>query len=350
MKQFEKNSIGIIVLTLVLLCYGRPAEAVPPPERMMRPMMGTLVEILWRGPQASSRYGQVEHVMDHMASLAAALSLKNTASDVAAVNAAAGQKAVPVSEAFIEVVTKSLEISQLTDGAFDITVGALETAWGDIQWDQGGRLPQHHEIQSALSKVGYKQIAVNHQERTIFLKSKGIRLDLGGIAKGYIIESGLQALKRIGLENVLINAGGDIGALGRKNDPPWRIGLQDPFEKGRLLGVFFINTGTVVTSGSYERFYQTPEGTFTHIFNPSTGRPVKEIISVTILADDAAFADGLATALMVKSREAGTALLSRLEHIQGVIIEKDGTMWIEETLKGQLQLEPLHPRNRVHYF
>jgi len=354
MQRSSRFSV-ILAFGVVLACFPFMALAkgqVPasPPQRIMRPMMGTLVEVLWRGPEDSGRAETVHKTMAQMDALAGMMSLKQGDSFVAKINSAAGKTAVQVPEALIQVIETSLNISKLTGGAFDITVGALETAWGDIQFGQGGRLPGKEEINAALSKVDYNKIVLNNEDKSVFLKLKGTRIDLGGIAKGYIIGHGLQRLNEGNIESALINAGGDISASSRQGDPLWRVGLQDPFEKGKLLGVFLIDNGAVVTSGSYERFYETQAGTYTHILDPATGQPVKKIVSVTILADDAAFADGLATALMVASPEAGMALINKSENVHGVIIDVGGTIWIDKRLKQKLQLTPLSPEKKVRFF
>ncbi len=345
-----------LVLGLVLACLLTFSNCTPAGSQedvshhLTRPMMGTLVEVVWRGHGDAKGADKVRLAMDKMEILAASMNLHDPDSELANINLAAGKKRVKISDDLFRVIEKSLEISQLTEGAFDITIGSLESIWGDIQWGRGGRLPHEGEIQQALAKVKYKQIVLNQQKKTVFLERQGARLDLGGIAKGYVVDHGLDWLNGKGIQNILINAGGDIRASGNKQHPVWRVGLQDPFEKGKLLGVFLIESGAIVTSGTYERFFEAGEKKYSHILNPDTGHPVTGLVSATVWADKAAFADALATALMVIGRKDGIAVLGRIRSAQGVFIEEDGTIWIDKDLKTVLKLRPLPERNSVKFF
>ncbi len=341
---------GLVCWCFLISCCTPAGSQDVVSHRLTRPMMGTLVEVVWRGHGDAKEADRVRTVMDKMETLAASMNLHDPESELANINMAAGKRGVKISDNLFNVIQKSLEVSRLTGGAFDITVGPLEEIWGDIQWGGVGRRPHEEEILQALTKVEYKQIKADQQEKTVFLEGQGTRLDLGGIAKGYVVDYGLGRLEGKGFQNVLINAGGDIRAVGNKQEPLWKVGLQDPFEKGKLLGVFLIEDGAIVTSGTYERFIETEEGTYSHILNPGTGFPAKGLVSATVFADQAAYADALATALMVLSRPEGISLLRRLRSVQGVLVEEDGTIWVDEDLKAVLKLEALPKRNRVKFF
>ena len=332
----------VLVGLLIVSCTARKGEDAPV-QRLTRPMMGTLVEVVWRnGDPAPGTSARVRAITDHMQGLADRMTSYGDDSEVSRINMAAGREPVKVSEDVLEVIEKSLEISRLTQGAFDVTVAPVEAAWGDIQRGGGdGRLPRKDEIRKALSTVGYRGVRVNQREKTVFLEKKGARLDLGGIAKGYIVDQGMKQLETLGLSCFMINAGGDIRASVDEKGPPWKIGLQDPFERGRLLGVFRVRQGAVVTSGTYERYRDTEQGRLSHILDPRTGLPVKGLVSVTVLSEEAVFADALATALMVMGRKKGFDLLQRLDSVQGVFVETDGTFWVEEGLKAMFEPQVL---------
>ena len=326
----------MVVLQLLLLphCARGPAGE-PPVRRIMKPMMGTLVEVLWResreDPDAADR---VRSVLERMEALAAEMNLHSSGSELSRINAAAGLRPVKVSADMMAVVGKALDVSALTRGAFDPTVGSVEAAWGDVQWEGSrGTVPADDELRNALDRVGYLSVVRDTAEQTVFLRKGGARLDLGGIAKGYIIDRGAAWLRSNGLACVMINAGGDIRASGCPQRSPWRVGLQDPFDKGRLLGVFFLRQGAVVTSGSYERFFENEQGRFSHIVDPRTGRPVQGLLSVTVVSLDATLADALATAFMVSGREAALELLAGLPFAAAVFVEADGTIWVDKSLK-----------------
>jgi thiamine biosynthesis lipoprotein len=193
-------------------------------------------------------------------------------------------------------------------------------------------------------------VRIDPAKKTVFLEKEGMRLDLGGIAKGYITDQGMDGLSRMGVDTALVNAGGDIRVSAGPQSPWWRVGLQDPLEKGRLLGVFLLRGGAVVTSGTYERYLETKEGKFAHILNPSTGRPVEGLLSATVIAEEAFLADALATALMVKGSKDGIALLSNFPSAKAVLVEQDGTVWVEDRLRDMLKLDPFPTGNTPRFY
>ncbi len=312
--------------------------------------MGTLVEIVWRATGEGTGAEAVRSTLDRMEALSSRMSLYSPASELVKINAAAGKAPVKVSRELLDVIEKSLTLSRMTGGAFDATVGSVEAVWGDIQREGGGRLPGEEAVRDALDRVGYQRVHVDREMKTVFLEKEGMRLDLGGIAKGYIVDQAMALLNRRGLRDALINAGGDIRASGSAESPPWRIGVQDPFEEGRLLGFFSLQEGAVVTSGMYERYFEAEEGKFAHIMDPGTGRPVEGLLSATVIAEESFIADALATAVMVMGRQDGIALLRRFPGARGVFVEQDGTIWVAEDLKDVLELGPLRSRNTVRFY
>jgi len=344
--------MGPALLLFILLAADCSEHGKEPDEvhRLTRPMMGTLVEVLWRERGTVDTAVHVREVLDRMRVLSEAVSPRNSDSEIARINAAAGRSPVKVSKQVIDIIEMSLAASRLTDGAFDVTVGSVEQVWGDIQWGGGGDLPDEVELEEALSMVGYQGVRVNRQKDTVVLEKEGTRLDFGGIAKGYVIDRGMEWLQERGLRSFMINAGGDIRATSSPGDPWWRVGLQDPFMRDNLLGVFQIRQGAVVTSGNYERYAETTQGRASHILDPHTGRPTRGLASVTVLAPEAAASDALATALMVKGREQGIELLQRLGTVSAVLVEDDSTIWVARELKGILKLNQAAGTKKVRYF
>jgi thiamine biosynthesis lipoprotein len=313
-------------------------------------MMGTLVEVVWRATGEGTDAEAVRSTLDGMEALSSRMSLYAPASELVEINAAAGKAPVKVSEELLDLIEKSLTLSRMTGGAFDVTVGSVEAVWGDIQRAGGGRVPGEEAVREALDRVGYERVRVDREMKTVFLEKEGMRLDLGGIAKGYIVDQAMAWLNSRGLRDVLINAGGDILASGGAESPPWRIGVQDPFEKGRLLGFFSLQQGAVVTSGTYERYFEEDGRRFAHIMDPATGRPVEGLLSATVIAEETFLADALATAVMVKGRQEGIAMLGRFPGARGVFVERDGTIWVAEGLKDLLELAPLPFGNAVRFY
>ncbi len=349
--EWRVRSLLLLLLGCCLVLTCSPKESADQEtRRVTRPMMGTLVEVVWRAAEGTTGAEVVRSALDRMEELASRMSLYSPASELVRVNEAAGKAPVKVSDVLLDVIEKSLTLSRMTGGAFDVTVGSLEAVWGDIQHEGGGRLPGEGAVHEALGRVGYQRVRVDRKRKTVSLEKAGMRLDLGGIAKGYIADQGMAWLKQRGIRDALINAGGDIRSSCSTESSSWRIGLQDPLRKGRLLGVFVFGSGAVVTSGTYERYFETKEGRFAHIMDPQTGRPVQGLLSVTVIADQSFLADGLATAIMVKGREDGISLLGRFPGTKAVLVEQDGTIWVAEGLKSILELGPLPSGNTVRFY
>ena len=345
MSRVERGLIlcrnSILILAFLAGCEPDGTREQTELQRLERPMMGSLVEVLWKAGERQEDVSAGRSALDRMEDLAARMNARNPDSEVSRIVEAAGTTPVKVSQEVLEVIEQALEISRLTAGAFDVTVGALEATWGNIQWGGGGTRPAPEQIQDALSRVGYRFIRTDREQKTVYLERNGVRLDLGGIAKGYIVDQGIRCLKEAGIRHALINAGGDLRALGDRQGSPWRIGLQDPSDPERLLGVFRVKNAAVVTSGTYERYFESPEGRFSHILDPQAGCPVAGLLSVSVVAEDAARADALATAFMVKGKEGTIALVSRLPSVQIVLIESSGAIWVSRGLEEVLEWGPL---------
>ncbi len=313
-------------------------------------MMGTLVEVVWRTAAEKTGVEAVRSTLDRMESLSAEMSLYDPESELSKVNEAAGNMPVKVSHELLDLIEKALAVARMTGGAFDPTVGSVEAAWGDIQREGGGRLPGEEAVRDALDRVGYERVRVDRDTMTVFLEKKGMRLDLGGIAKGYITDLGMAWLNSKGLHDVLINAGGDIRASSGETSPDWRIGLRDPSGEGGLFARLSLRKGAVVTSGTYERYFEEGDKRFAHIMDPETGRPVEGLLSATVIAEASFLADGLATAVMVMGRQDGIALLGRVTGAKGVLVERDGAVWIAQELRDALDLGPLPSGYKVRFF
>ncbi len=231
------------------------------------------------------------------------------------------------------VIEQSLQYSEITDGAFDITIGPLMKKWGFFK--KQGRIPGKEELESALESVSYKNIIIEEKTikslaknpvtvKTAFFKNPGTRIDLGGIGKGYAVDRAVNVLKQNGINSALINFAGNIYAFGT---PPgkesWVIGLQHPRESEGLLGTFEIKDKAVSTSGDYEKFFTIEGKRYSHIIDPRTGYPVKGIVSVTIVTDNATRADALSTGVFVLGLEKGMALIEKLQDVEGIIIYED---------------------------
>ncbi len=233
----------------------------------------------------------------------------------------AGDK-MQVSDELYYVIERSIHYAEISNGAFDPTFTPLKYLWREAQ--SQNKQPEETAVGKTLEKVGYDNIELldnNH----IVLRTAGMKLDLGSIAKGYAVDMAVAALREKGCKNALVDIGGDIAVLGsRKDGTPWRIGVQNPFGEGHKETILHIQDTAVATSGDYARYYTIDGERFSHIIDPRTGIPVRNVPSVTLIAEAALEADALATAVNVLGAEGGIELVDSLEKVECMItIRKD---------------------------
>jgi thiamine biosynthesis lipoprotein len=298
--------------------------------------MGTLVEITVIGRDADRAEAAIRDAFDEMQRVEGCMSRRIPGSDVSRINEWAGIKAVPASADVLRVIRRAEEISRASEGHFDITIGAVLDLWGFE--DNGHHVPAKGKVSEVLDGVGYKTIHVDERASTVKLKKKEMRIDLGGIAKGYAVDRAVELLKSRGYRNMIVNAGGDIRVSGRKIHGPWVIGIQDPRDRSRILATINAEDISVATSGDYERYFVREGKRYHHLLNPFTGFPARLCRSVTILAEDALSADGLATAVFVLGPQKGLHLIEAMDGVEGLIISSEGEILQSEGLKGKVRL------------
>ena len=248
-------------------------------------------------------------------------------SDVYRINHAQGQK-VEVGEEVANMLSRSLEYSRLSDGAFDITIQSVNALW-DFK-AENPTLPAKEDIEKALQSVGYEQISLTQEGDQWYCQvPDGVQIDLGGIAKGYIADQMANFLKEKGVENAVIDLGGNVKLLGDKNGEGYTIGVRSPFdETGQsLLGTVEASDCEIVTSGDYERYITVDGVKYHHILDTKTGYSVEnDLTAVTILSDDGLEADALSTTCFALGKEKGMELIEKLEGTECIMVLKDGTI------------------------
>lgn len=263
----------------------------------------------------------------------------NSGSQVSKINQMAGEAPVVVDGEVVELIRHAGFLSAVTDGAFDITVGAFTDLWGIGHKDRF--LPSQTEIDAALPLVAHRHIVV--KENTVFLPERGMKLDLGGVAKGHAINKAIDALRRQGIRSALLNAGGDIRVIGRKpGDVPWRIGVQHPRKRDALIAkLSLVEWDTVETSGDYRRCYIRDGQRFAHIFNPRTGRQPEELASVTLIYRDGYPASNIASCgVLTMGLAAGLQAVQRLPGLEALFVTASGEVVITRGLENKIQLAP----------
>jgi len=300
-----------------------------------RLLMGTLVEISVIGRDEDEVAAAIDDAFAEMKRIEGLMSRRIPESEVSKINGLAVSKPTRVSPEVLRVIRRAEEISKASGGYFDISIGVLLDLWGFE--GNGGRLPGKDEVDEALRSVGYKGIHLDETASTVELRKKGMRIDLGGIAKGYAVDRAFEVLTSRGFGNLIVNAGGDMRVEGKKPNGPWVIGIQDPRDRSRILATLDASDICVATSGDYERYFTKNGIRYHHLLDPFTGFPARGCRSVTILAKDALSADALATAVFVMGPQKGFELIERMEEVEGLIISSDGEMIISEGLKGRLR-------------
>lgn len=340
-----RNLVPAIVFILLVLICGGCTDYSPQVQEYTREnfIMDTLISVkvyssdaeLGRKAldEAFAQFTRIGNLTDRFA----AKNLTNPEiSDVYRINQYAGLKPVQVSEDTLAMLKRSNYFAGLSEGAFDVTVGPVIDLWGFGQ-DQY-YVPADKELKSKLALVRYGTIVLDQAEKTVFLPAKGMEIDLGGIAKGYATDMAAQKLRQMGIESAIINAGGNVYALGAKPDgTPWLTGIQDPRNANKIIAVIQAKDMAVVTSGDYQRYFTRDGIRYHHILNPLTGKPTQEVISTTIMAPSATDADVLSTTLFVLGPQAGAEFIQQFSNTSAVFIDKQKKITLSPEMHQQIK-------------
>jgi thiamine biosynthesis lipoprotein len=296
-------------------------------------IMGTEVTITVVAKTSAEGEAAINAAMGELRRLDALLSLYKDTSEITQVNLAAGKKPVKVSPEMIEVVEQASLISRLSHGVFDVSIGPLVVLW-QMRLKEG-TVPSDQEIARVLPLVNYRNIVVDKKASTLFLKKTGMILDFGGM-KGYTVDRAAQVIKGRGISDAVIAVAGDIWVLGRREDgKPWRIGVQHPREKDKVLAILDLSDKYISTSGDYERFVIREKKRYHHIIDPRTGKPSRGVISVTLIGDKGAFIDPLAKAPFILGPEEGLKI-ARKAGAEAIIVDEQGKVYMTDGIKKLL--------------
>jgi thiamine biosynthesis lipoprotein len=242
---------------------------------------------------------------------------------ISEVNHNAGQKPVKVDREVFDLVERSIKISQITSGAFDISYASMDKIW---KFDGSMKeMPTAEAIKKSVAKIGYKNIILDSKEQTIFLKNAGMKLGLGGIGQGYIADKIKELLISKGCISGIVNVSGDINTWGKQPDGKlWTVGIVNPMNKNKIFATFPLENSAVETSGSYEKYVIFNGIRYSHIIDPRTGYPAMGVVSVSVFAKQTEIADALATGIFVLGVDVGLDLVNQLKGIECIIVDDKG--------------------------
>jgi thiamine biosynthesis lipoprotein len=306
-------------------------------ERVGVAMGSELRLTAWTIDEAAAR-AAFDAVFAEFERLEAQMSTWRPGSDVLRINAAAGDHAVPVAADVRDVLRLARQISEWTEGTFDVTFGALTDVW-KFDHDQDNTIPSPEAIRARLPLIDYRQIEIDDRAGTVFLRRKGMKIHLGGIGKGYAVEHAMQILRRAGLRDFLIQAGGDLYVGGHKDGRLWRLGINDPRgPDGHSFATIDLTDSTFSTSGDYARFFMKDGVRYHHILDPATGQPARLCRSVTIAAESPVLADAVAKGVFILGPDKGMALVERLPRLEAVIVTAKNEVLVSSGLRGRFVL------------
>ena len=267
---------------------------------------------------------QIGIAISEISRIEALISSWKTTSETSNINKNAGVSPVKVSKELFNLIQRALQISNLTDGAFDISYASMDKLW---KYDGSmTQMPSKEAIKKSVAKVGYKDIVVDPQNSTVFLKNKGMKIGFGAIGKGYAADKAKKLLISNGVSGGIINASGDINSWGSKpSGSSWQVAITNPLNKNKAFAMLPIKDA-VVTSGNYEKYVTFNSRRYSHIIDPRTGYPAQGIISVTVFAPKAELADALATSVFVMGVETGIDRINQLKAVECIIITDTGNI------------------------
>ena len=299
----------------------RPA-GLPHHLRGDRQLMGTSFQIRVVTPDLAGACAAIGAAFDEVAREEALFSEYRPSSDVSAINAAAGGTPVEVDPEVFGLLQRSLWASRVTGGAFDMTFAGCGSLWSVREQ----RVPDMQSLASCMPRVGFQKVRLDERRSSVLLPEPGMRVGLGGIAKGYGVDRAVEVLRARGFTNVVVDGGGDLRVEGADIDGAWTINIAHPRRPGEIFETIRVARGAVVTSGDYLRYFERDGVRYHHIIDPATGWPAARSMAVTVAAPTATDADALATGLFVLGPERGLAALASLPGVEALYFAPDGSV------------------------
>lgn len=331
--------VFLAILGLSVVCWADLTGHAASPQVVKRGQMhmGTLVFLTAVAQDKQLAHDAIEQGFREIHRLEQTLSTWIADSELSRINAAAGQRAVKVGPETMELLEYSLEMARLTESGFNIAIGPAVEAWNV---SREGRIPTRAELDATRPLMDLSAVQIDKEAGTVYLARSGMRVDIGGIGKGYAADFAARVMQEAGASAGVVAISGDIKTFGRLPDGQrFMFGIQHPREEnGITIGLLELEDEAVSTAGDYQRYFERDGIRYHHILDPQTLQPARLSQSVTIVARTGVLADGLDTGIFVMGPEKGMVLIERLPGVEGVIVAADGAVFVSSGLQGRLQL------------
>ncbi|WP_312285797.1 FAD:protein FMN transferase [Chryseobacterium gleum] len=303
--------------------------------RKPQKLMGNAFEITVVDNHENTAYQHIEAAVAEIQRIEKLLTTFSENSQTSLINHYAGIQPVKVDREVFDLIERSLRISRITDGYFDISYGGIDKSFWNFDRNMK-QLPDPKLIKDHLKLVNYENILLNPEDQTVFLKEKGMRIGFGGIGKGYAAEMAKRLLQKRGVQSGIVNASGDLTTWGmQSNGKPWTVGIADPDHVKQPFSYMNITDMAVATSGNYEKFVMINGKKYSHTINPKTGMPVSGVKSVTIFCPNAEIADAMATPVGIMGIKAALDLVNQIHQLECIIIDDDNTVYSSQNINLQ---------------
>jgi len=293
-----------------------------------RPMLGTEVSVrLWHDDAATGQ-ALVKQVFREVERIDQMMSTYKDDSRISEINREAASRPVVAGDELFRLIQRSLDIAVLTRGAFDITYDSVGQHY-DFRTRQR---PDAETVASNLGLIDYRLVNLDAANGTVDFGAEGVRINLGGIAKGYVVERGVDLLRVAGVRHAVVTAGGDSRLLGDRRGQPWMVGIRDPRKDGEVAMTIPLQDEAISTSGDYERYFDEDGVRYHHILSPETGNPASGVHSATVIGPDAVFTDALSTSVFVMGVDLGLRLIATLPDYESIVIDDQGRIFFSDGL------------------
>jgi len=334
--QYAKHNSGLGPRLATLLLLFACSEATADWVGDARPMMGTEVSVYLWSEDPDEGQQALEEVFVEAERINRLMSTYIDGSEISEINRMAAERPVVAGEELFRIIQRSLDISVLTRGAFDITYDSV----GQHYDFRARQRPDEDTVETEKEYIDYRYVRLDQVTSSISFLKDGVRINLGGIAKGYVVERGVDLLRGRGIRHAIVTAGGDSRLLGDRRGRPWMVGIRDPRQEGQVAISVPLADEAISTSGDYERFFDEEGVRYHHIIKPSSGEPAAGVHSATVFGPDAVITDALSTSVFVLGVDQGLTLIATLPDYESIVIDAEGQVYYSDGLQTPAAATP----------